>query len=105
MSVHRPFVPDKGFVGIYPMRSQTWFNDALHWFCKETGVPHTLIMDGHAAESNLSTSRLCQKVGTTINILEVGTHWANRAELYIGLFKASVIKELIKSDAPMVLWD
>ena len=33
------FVSDKGFVVVYPMKSQTEFQSALHWFCKQVGVP------------------------------------------------------------------
>ena len=43
------FVIDKGFVVFYPMKSQSEFQSALHWFCKEVGVPSTLVMDGHKA--------------------------------------------------------
>ena len=99
------FVSDKGFVAIYPMRSQTQYNDALHWFCKQVGVPHTLVMDAHKAQSNLEAKKFYNKVGTTLRILEEGSPWSNRAELYIGLFKEAVRKDLRKSDSPMVLWD
>lgn len=99
------FVSDKGFAAVYPMRSQSNFNDALHCFCKEVGVPVTLVMDGHRAQISLQTKRFCHQVGTTLRILEENTPWANRAELYIGLFKEAVRKDLRTSDAPMVLWD
>jgi len=41
------FVSDKGFVAVYPMKSQTEFETALHWFCKQVGVPVSLILDAH----------------------------------------------------------
>jgi len=41
------FVSDKGFVAVYSMRSQEEFRTALHWFCKQVGVPMSLIVDGH----------------------------------------------------------
>ena len=44
------FVSDKGFVAVYPMRSQSEFQSALHWFCKQIGVPVDLIIDGHKAQ-------------------------------------------------------
>ena len=40
-----------------------------------------------------------------MKVLERNTPWANRAELYIGLLKKAVLKDLRASDAPMVLWD
>ena len=74
----------------HPMRSQSDFNQALHWFCKQVGVPHTMIMDDHKAQVNLETRKFCNQVGTIIRKLEGGTPWANRAELYTGMFKESV---------------
>ena len=37
----------------------------------------------------------------TLRILEESTQWANRAELYIGLFKESIRKDLSKSNSPI----
>ena len=99
------FVSDKGFVAIYPMRSQAEFSSALHWFCKEVGVASTMIMDGHKAQVNSDTRRFCNQVGTILRKLEVGTPWANRAELYIGIMKEAVRKDLRRSDSPLALWD
>ena len=39
------FVSDKGFVMSYLMKSQEEFQTALHWFCKEVGVPVSLVVD------------------------------------------------------------
>ena len=41
----------------------------------------------------------------TPRLLEKHTQWANRAELYIGLLKEAVRKDMRASNAPMVLWD
>jgi len=38
-------------------------------------------------------------------VLEEGTPWANRAELYIGLLKEADRQDLRQSNAPIVLWD
>ena len=99
------FVSDKGYVCIYPMRSQSEFPEALHCFCKEVGVPVTLVMDGFSAQKQTKIKKFCHQIGTTLRILEEGTPWANRAELYVGLFKEAVRKDLRLSNAPMVLWD
>jgi hypothetical protein len=37
--------------------------------------------------------------------LEEGTPWANMAELYIGLLKEAVRKDMKEQDSSMVLWD
>ena len=99
------FVSDKGYIAVYPMKSQSEFQDSLNWFCKEVGVPHTLVMDAHKAQKNNATRRFCHQVGTIMRVLEEGTQWANRAELYIGLLKEAVRKDLHQSNAPMRLWD
>ena len=71
-------------------------------FCKEVGVPHTMIMDGHSAQINLHSKLFYQQVGTIMRVLETDTPWSNRAELYIGLFKEAVRKNLIISNSTMV---
>ena len=99
------FVSDKGFVAVYPMEKASNFEDALHLFCKEVGVPLTIVADPHPSQKSYSVRRFCDQVGTTLRLLEKSTQWANRAELYIGLLKEAVRKDLRASDAPMVLWD
>jgi hypothetical protein len=100
------FVSDKGYVSVFPMKSQSEFQDALHWFCKQVGVPVTMVMDGHMSMSkNSNVKRFSHQVGMTIRVLERNTPWANRAELYIGLLKEAVRKDLRSTNAPMVLWD
>ena len=98
------FVSDKGFVAVYPMQSQNEFPVALHWFCKQVGVPVDLIVDGHKAQTSSDVKTFCHQVGTTLKILETGTPWANRAELYIGLLKEAVRRDMRQSNSPMSLW-
>ena len=99
------FVSDKGYVATYPMKSQQEFQAALHWFCKEVGVPVDLIIDGFSAQKSPEVRKFCEQVGTTLKVLERATPWANRAELYIGLLKEAVRKDMRQSNSPMVLWD
>ena len=99
------FVSDKGFVSVYPMRSQEDFDLALHWFCKQVGVPVKMVMDAHRSQKKLDTKRFCDQVGTMLQVLERGSPWSNRAEMYIGLMKEAVRKDMRLSNSPMVLWD
>ena len=99
------FVSDKGYIAVYPMKSQEEFQSALHWFCKEDGVPTHMVMDGHNAQNNSNVRKFSNQVGMTLRILERATPWANRAELYIGLLKEAVRKDMRASNSPMVLWD
>ena len=63
------------------------------------------MMDGHKSMVNLQTKRLSHQLGLTLRMLERDTPWANRAELYIGILKEAVRKDLGATNAPMRLWD
>ena len=99
------FVSDKDFVAVYPMQSRRVFKDALHQFCKEIGAPVTLVVDPASENKSKDVRRFCHQVGTNLQILEEHTQWANHAELYIGLLKESVCKDLCATNCPMLLWD
>ncbi len=81
------------------------FPDALHAFCKEVGVPSTLVVDPSGEQTSRQVKRFCHQVGTSLRILEEATQWANRAELYIRIFKEAIRKDLREQNCPMVLWD
>jgi hypothetical protein len=49
--------------------------------------------------------RFCNDIGTTLQALEEGTPWSNKAELYIGLLIEAVRQDLKESHSPMVFWD
>ena len=99
------FVSDKGYVQLYPMKSKGDFHHALKQFCKDVGVPQKLVCDPSGEQTSRKVKDFCHQVGTTLRVLEESTQWANRAELYVGLFKESVRQDLRRSNAPMVLWD
>ena len=99
------FVSDKGFVAVYSMKNKGQFQDALKLFCKEIGVPERLVLDPSGEQSSAKVKSFSNKVGLTLKFLEESTQWANRAELYIGLFKESVRRDLRQSNCPLVLWD
>ena len=99
------FVSDKGYIAVYPMKKRSDFKDALHQFCKEVGVPSDLVMDPSGEQTKKEVKRFLHQVGTTPRYLEESTQWANRAELYIGLLKEAVRKDMRLSDAPMKFWD
>ena len=47
----------------------------------------------------------CYKIGTTLRIVEEGTPWANRAELYIGQIKEAVCKDIKQVNCALGFWD
>ena len=38
-------------------------------------------------------------------MLKGSTQWDNRAELYVGLFKEAVRKDMLQENSPLVFWD
>ena len=63
------FVSDRGYVAVYPMKSQSEFPTTLHWFCKQVGVPDALVTDGHKSLKSNEVRRFCDQVGTTLRTL------------------------------------
>ena len=63
------------------------------------------MVDAHQAQTSNKIQRLYDQVCTTPCILEKGTPWTNRAELYIDLLKEAVRKDMRESNSPMVLWN
>ena len=43
--------------------------------------------------------KFCNDIGTTLRALEEGTPWSNKAELYIGLLKEAVQKDMRESNS------
>ena len=99
------FVTDKGFVYVVPMRTKSEVLQAVKQFAKEIGAPEALICDAAREQKSDALRKFCHEIGTTLRVLEEGTPWANRAELYIGLIKAAVAKDMRQSNCPLAFWD
>ena len=74
-------------------------------FAKEIGTPTSIIADMASEQMSLEVRKFCNDIETTLRALEGGTPWSNKAELYIGLLKEAVRKDMHESDSPMSLWD
>ena len=98
------FVSDKGFVKVYGMKSEKEFLNALKLFCKEVGAPKAFIVDSDRTEKSNKVRQFLNKVGTTLRVLEGQSQHADRAELYIGLMKSGVGKDMQEANSPMPLW-
>jgi hypothetical protein len=99
------FVSDKEFVAIYPMKKHSDYFLALQQFAKDVGAPDVLVYDPHLAQTKWEVQEFCTQIGTTLKVLEAKTQWANRAELYIGLVKEAVHKDMQMTGSPLVLGD
>jgi hypothetical protein len=100
------FVTDKGFVYVVPMTTKGEVTKAIKLFAKEIGAPDAIICDA-AREQEISKEvrSFCTKMGTALCVLEENTPWANRAELYIGIVKEAVRKDMKESNCPLAFWD
>ena len=85
-------------------KRKSQFPQALKLFTKEVGVPNDFILDPSGEKTSDVVHTLCQKIGTTLRILEERTQHADRAELYIGLLKEYGRKYLRETHAQMKLW-
>ncbi len=99
------FVTDKGFVYVVPLKSKAEVLQAVKQFAKEIGAPEAIICDMAGEQTSQALKRFCQEICTTLRVLEEGTPWANKAELYIGLIKEAVRKDMKESDCPLAFWD
>ena len=68
-------------------------------------MPTSIIADMSGEQMSHYVWKFCNDIGTTLWALEEGTLWSNKAELYIGLLKEAVQKDMCKSNSPMILWD
>ena len=96
---------DKGFVYVVPMRQKSDVPKALKQFAKEIGAPDAIVCDSGGEQMSNQVKQFCNDIGTSLRALEEGTPWANKAELYIGLLKEAVRKDMREADSPLCLWD
>jgi hypothetical protein len=97
------FVIDKGFVYVVPLKSKANVLDAVKQSDKEIGAPDALIFDISREQTSQPMRKFCHEIGTSLRVLEEGTPWGNKAELYIGLIKEAVRKDMKESNCPLVL--
>ena len=87
------------------MRRKSKVLQTIKQFAKEIGAPTSIIVDMASEQMSQEVRKFCNDIGTTLQALEEGTPWSNKAELYIGLLKEAVQKDMHESDSPMSLWD
>ena len=78
---------------------------AIKQFAKEIGEPDSFVADMSGEQMSSEVKKFCNYIGTTLRALEEGTPWSNKAELYIGLIKDAVRKDMREMNSPLCLWD
>ena len=99
-----PFVTDKGFIYVVPMKKKSEVLLTIKQFAKEIGALDSFVADMSGEQMSSEVKKFCKDIGTTLRALEEGTPWSNRAELYIGLIKEAVRKDMCKSNSPLCCW-
>ena len=89
----------------YLMRDTKSYINSLKQFAKDVGAPETLVCDAHPTQKKRDVRDFLTKIGMTLRVLEANTQWANRAELYIGLLKEAIRKDMREMNSPLALWD
>ena len=99
------FVTDKGFIYLVPMKKKSEVLLAIKQFAKETGAPDSFVADMSGEQMSSEVKKFSNDIGTTLRALEEGTPWSNTTELYIGLIKEAVRKDMCESNSPLWFWD
>ena len=73
---------------------------AIKQLAKEVGSPDSFVVDMSGEQMPSEVKKFCNDIGTTLRSLEEGTPWSNKAELYIGLIKEAVKKDMHELNSP-----
>ena len=87
------------------MKVKTVIINAIKAFTKEIGVPTALTLDPEGTQTSKALNRVAKDIYCLLKYLERATQWGNLAELYIGLLKEAVCKDMKESDSPLKFWD
>ena len=89
-------------MAVYPFCETTKFLSTLRLFAKDVGSPKIFVLDPHPAQEKREVKDFCNKIGTTLKVLENETQWADRAEIYIGLMKEAMRKDMQEMHSSLV---
>ena len=99
------FVTDKGFIYEISMKRKSEVLLAITQFDKEVGAPDSFVEDMSGEQMSSEVKKFFNNIGTTLRALEDGMSWSNKAELYIGLIKEAVRKDMCESNSPLCFLD
>ena len=99
------FATDRGFIYDVPMKYRSDVLQTVKQFSKEIGAPEAIIADPSKEQKSKDLRQFLTAIGSTLRLLEENTPWANKAELYIGIIKEAVRKDMKELNCPLPLWD
>ena len=99
------FVSDTGFMFVYPMKVKTEIVNEVKAFAEEISVSTSLILDPERTQTLKGLDKVTKDMCCPLKFLERRTQWANLVELYIGLLKEAIRKDMKDFDSPLKFWD
>jgi hypothetical protein len=87
------------------MKARREVLQAVKLFAKEVGALDAIICDPIQEHKSAPLKAFLGKIGTSLRLLEEGTPWANKAELFIGILKEAVRRDMRESNSPLPFWD
>ena len=99
------FVTDKGFIYVVPMKCKSEVLSAIKQFAKEVGAPDAIVSDMARKQVSQDVRHFCNTIGTTLQALEEGMPWSNKAEIYIELMNEAICKDMKEANCPLRFWD
>ena len=88
-----------------PLKRKSEVLLAIKQFAQEVGAPNSSVADMSGEQMSSKEKKFCNDIGTTLRALEEGKPLSNKAELYIGLIKEVVRKDMRESNSPLCFWD
>ena len=89
---------------LFPMKKKSEVLLPIKQFAKEIGAPDSLWLTCLSNKCLLKSRNFAMTLVQPRG-LEEGTPWSNKAELYIGLIKEAVRKDMRETKSPLCLWD
>ena len=71
----------------------------------QIGSPDEIICDGGREQKSHNLKKFLGDISTTLQLIEEGTPWSKKAELYIMRIKKEVHKDMKISNFPLDFWD
>ena len=87
------------------MKSRDEVLSALKMFAKRVGAPDAIVCDASGEQTSKAVKGFLNEIGTTLRLLEEGTPWSNKAELYVGIIKEVVRRDMKEANCPIPFWD
>ena len=78
---------------------------AIKKFAKEVGALDVIVSDMAKEQVSQEVQQFCNTIGTTLQALEEGTPWSNKAGLYIKLMKEAVHKDMKEAHCLLHFWE